>query len=304
MGNTTRMETDIEVDAPFSLRQTLEFLSVFPPAGLTQHDQEYRAAHVVGNRPLLLRLVEPAEHRLRLTVEGEGVGASDMAEAAKLVRRIFSLTLDATPFYQRVGVDDPVIGELQRRFPGLRPVLFGSPFEALCWAIISQRISLTQATRSRTRLVEAFGAVVKVGGQEWQAFPSPETLSDLAITSGTDRLRLPIVKIERLAALAQRSVAGDLDADLLGSMPVDEARAWLERSPGVGPWASEFALIRGVGFPDLLPHGERRLVDAIQRAYDLDHQPSDAEIQSIAQRWSGFRSWATFLLRVGAPPVP
>ncbi len=153
-------------------------------------------------------------------------------------------------------------------------------------------------------MVSEFGAAVQADDQEWQAFPSPETLSGLEPNADADRLRLPTVKVERLAALGERGVAGDIDADLLRSMTVDEARTWLEQSPGIGPWASEFTLIRGVGFPDLLPHGERRLVEAIQRAYDLDHAPSAAEIESISQRWSGFRSWTTFLLRVGAPPAP
>ncbi len=304
MGTTARMETDIDVRGPFSLQQALEFLSGFPPAGLPQQDHEFRSAHLVRGRPLLVRLTQPATNRVRLTVEGERVDDSDLAEATDLVSRIFSLTIDATPFYERIGVDDPVVGALQRRFPGLRPVLFGSLLEALCWAVISQRTNLAQATRARTRLVETFGPVMQADGQRWQAFPSPETLSDLDTTLDTDRLRLPAVKVERLAALGERGVAGDLDADLLGAMPVDEARGWLQQSPGIGPWASEFALIRGVGFPDLLPHGERRFVNAIQHAYDLDHQPSDAEIHSISERWSGFRSWASFLLRVGAPPAP
>ena len=304
MGKTTQMEADVDVSGPFSLQQALDFLSGFPPAGLAKQDQGYRAAHVVRGRPLLVRLRQPEPERLSLTVDGEGVDGSDLAGAVKLVRRIFNLDVDATPFYDRVGVDDPVIGDLQRRFPGLRPVLFGTPFEALCWAIISQRVNLTQATRARARLVESLGPIVQADGQEWQAFPSPVTVSDLDPGSDAEKLRLPTVKIERLSALGERGVAGDLDADLLRSMTVDEARAWLEQSPGIGPWASGFALIRGVGFPDLLPHGEWRLLDAIQRAYDLDHEPSAAEIESISQRWSGFRSWATFLLRVGAPPAP
>jgi len=301
---TTHLETDIEVNGPFSLHQAIDFLNGFPPAGLANQEQEYCAAHVIGGAPLLVRLSQPIEFRVHLVVEGERVGDSDLTDATELVQRMFSLDVNAAPFYERVGADDPVIGALQRRFPGLRPVLFGSPFEALCWSVISQRVNLTQATRARARLVEAYGPVVEVDGRQWQAFPGPETLCDLDPNADAERLRLPAVKIERLASLGERGVVGDLDADLLHSMPVEEARAWLEQSPGIGPWASEFALIRGVGFPDLLPHGERRLTDAIQRAYDLDHPPSDAEILSISQRWSGFRSWATFLLRVGAPPAP
>jgi DNA-3-methyladenine glycosylase II len=38
-----------------------------------------------------------------------------------------------------------VIGELQRRLPGLRPVLFHSPYEAAAWAVIVARSGRAQA---------------------------------------------------------------------------------------------------------------------------------------------------------------
>jgi DNA-3-methyladenine glycosylase II len=51
------------------------------------------------------------------------------------IRRILSLDVDGSGFPE-VGVRDPVVGELQVRYPGLRPVLFYSPYEASAWAII------------------------------------------------------------------------------------------------------------------------------------------------------------------------
>ena len=282
------------------MEQALDFLAGFPPAGLGDMEHVYRAAHVINGQPRLISVNQSSPGRLVVKVDGEQVSSSDIDEAARIMRRVFSLTIDATPFYERVGKVDPVIGALQQRFWGLRPVLFGSPFEALCWTVIGQRISINQAVRLKHHLAAEFGPRVRFDGQEWQAFPSPEILSELDGEQDARRLRLPPVKIDRLRQLGERGAAGDFDADLLLSMPVSDARTWLEQSPGIGPWSSGFTLIRGAGHPDLVPHGERRLIHAIQSAYDLDHEPSEAEIDMLAERWAGFRSWAVFLLRVGA----
>ena len=291
-------EVSIDVQGPFSLEQALEFLAGFPPAGLDEQRGEYRAAHLVNGRPLLITVEQPSTHHLRLTIDGRDLKAADNVQATKLVKRIFSLSIDATPFYDRVGTDDPVIGGFQRQFPGLRPVLFGSPFEALCWAIIGQRISIAQAAMAKARLAAAFGPTLDVRGKRWQAFPGPAELLELDPESDAQTLRLPVIKVERLHALAERGIAGDFEADLLLSKTVEEARDWLEQSPGIGPWGSGFTLIRGAGHPDLLPHGERRFTNAVQLAYELDHEPSIQEVETIARRWSGYRSWAAFLLRV------
>ena len=291
--------SDIDIHGPFSLEQAREFLAGFPPAGLGEMEHVYRAAHVINGQPRVISLSQSSPDKLLVEVDGEGVTSADEEEAVHLVRRIFSLTVDATPFYDRVGKADPVIGEIQRQFWGLRPVLFGSPFEALCWTIISQRISIAQAVRLKGRLAAELGPIVSVDARDWQAFPGPEILSELDPDRDAQRLRLPPVKIDRLRQLGERGAAGDFEAGLLLSLPVSEAQAWLEQSPGVGPWSSAFALTRGAGHPDLIPHGERRLTSAIQAAYALDHEPSDSEIDALAERWTGFRSWAVFLLRVG-----
>jgi DNA-3-methyladenine glycosylase II len=290
--------SEIAIHGPFSLDTVLAFLEGFPPAGLSGQRMGYRGAHVLGGAVALVSVWQSAAERLAVSVEPEPLEPGAIDAAVELVRRIFSLDLDAQAFAEVVGRADPVIAGLLARYPGLRPVLFGSPFESLCWAIVSQRISLRQAARLRAGLVSAYGPRVTVDGQTWRAFPAPEHLVALDPEQDGKMLRLPAVKVERLQRLAQRGAAGELDAERLLAMPEREARAWLEESPGIGTWASEFALIRGAGHPDLIPRRERRLTAAVRWAYGLDHEPDDAEIRAIGERWAPFRSWATFLLRV------
>jgi DNA-3-methyladenine glycosylase II len=105
------------------------------------------------------------------------------------------------------------------------------------------------------------------------------------------------VKAARIQKLAERGERGDFEPRLLREMSDERARAWLEQSPGIGAWTSEFVLIRGVGRPDLLPRGEWRLLSAVQRYYNLAERPSFEELERLSSGWEGFRSWAAFLLR-------
>ena len=265
---------------PFALAAALRFLDSFAPAGAAAQGTAHEGAHVIDGRAALVRVREVAPGRLEVTPDG----------AAPLVRRMFSLDWDGDSF-DRVG--DPVVRGLRERFPGLRPVLFPTPWEALCWSVIGQRISIGQAARLKDRLRDALGP--EAGGR--RAFPPPEALLRRGVP---DTVRLPDVKADRLMALAERGAAGELDADRLLAMAPEEARVWLERSPGIGPWSSAFVAIRAVGFPDLLPVGERRLAASVQRHYGLPAPPADAELAAHAERWSPFRAWAAFLLRVAA----
>jgi 3-methyladenine DNA glycosylase/8-oxoguanine DNA glycosylase len=88
-----------------------------------------------------------------------------------------------------VGRRDPVIGRLQEAAPGLRPMLFYSPYEAAAWAILSARRPQRQMAEVRQRLSEDTGADSSwpVGGDELtkqlyglDAPPSPEEFEAMA----------------------------------------------------------------------------------------------------------------------------
>jgi DNA-3-methyladenine glycosylase II len=250
---------------------------------------------VITGRALGIEMSQDADGLL-LGLAGAGASTAHLFEAEELARRFFSLDLDGTAFQERVGKTDQVIAGLQRRFPGLRPVLFATPFEALCWAVLSQRTRMSHAAHLRSMLVAALGPKIMMDGGELTAFPAPEHVlaagSELAGVA-----RLPVVKANRLERLAERAARGDFEPRRLREMSDERARAWLEQSPGIGPWTSEFVLIRGVGRSDLLPRGEWRLLSAVQRYYNLAERPSFDDLEGLSKAWEGFRSWAAFLLR-------
>ena len=225
--------------------------------------------------------------------------AADLETAAALVRRMLALDFDGDTFYGRIGRADPILAALQQRFAGLRPVPFGSPFEALCWAIIGQRIGIPQAARLKARLAARFGPVVAVDGETYQAFPGPGDLLALDPTADAAALGLPTVKLERLRRLAERGARGDFEAARLLAMPAAEARAWLEESAGHRAVGERVHANPGRG-PSRLAAARRATAAASGPALlrPTRNEPTFAAVEQLGERWAGFRSWAAFLLRV------
>jgi DNA-3-methyladenine glycosylase II len=207
------------------------------------------------------------------------------------VARILSLDVDGAGF-PAVGERDPVVAGLQRRYPGLRPVGFWSPYEAAAWAIIGQRIRIRQAAVIKARLAEQLGEPVSFGDHTVPAFPAPERLAGLKEFPG-----LSGRKPEWLRSLARAALDGRLDAARLRAQPYDEALAGLTELPGIGPFAAELTLLRGAGEPDRIPRNETRLARAVALAYRLPTPPPDADLQKLSQSWRPYRTWVTLLLR-------
>ncbi len=292
---------------PFSLAAAAAFVDGWPPAGRADGDP------LPDDGTLRLALgpdgacgplgVTMRQSDAELRVDAAGPGTPE-AVAAR-VARVLSLDVDGRG-YRGAGRRDPVVRAALRRMDDLRPVLFPSPFEAGVWAILSQRTRMTQALRTRARIVAEHGTTVEAGGVGMAAFPAPEALHDLPPGPG-----ITLERAERLRELAGAASDGFLDADRLRDLPADEALRELRELPGVGPFSAQLILIRGAGAPDVLPLAEPRLREAVASAYGLDAPPSDAELERIAEAWRPYRSWVALLLRAAhgrgagvSPPAP
>ncbi|MCU1685102.1 MAG: DNA-3-methyladenine glycosylase [Amycolatopsis sp.] len=292
MSATTGAVSRIPVLGRFDLDESIRFLEGFTPAARSD------AAEETG----VLRLAFPVEgtwdhvgvlirQRAPAVVEAEVFAAEDVVPAVVAqVGRILSLDVDGTGF-GGIGASDEVAGRLIGRYPGLRPVLFHSPYEAACWAVIGHRIRIPQAAGIKQRTAERFGRAVPVGGRSLVSFPGPEEL----LIAG-DELGVPEVKIDRLRGLAEAARDGLLDANLLRGMEADEALAHLQTLRGIGPFSAQLILIRGAGHPDVFPRDERRLHAEIEHAYGLK-DATPAQLEQIAEGWRPFRSWMALLLR-------
>jgi DNA-3-methyladenine glycosylase II len=276
---------------PFSLAASGRFLEGFAPARYESRapDGPIRLAFPAddGHSTVGAAVRQAADG----TVLADLTGDAEPAAAAAQVARIFSLDIDGSGFAQ-VAAADPVVAELAARYQGLRPVCFGSPFEAAAWAVIGHRIRITQAAVIKQRIAGQYGQHITVAGAPMAAFPAPATLREAGRIPG-----LPDIKTERLRALADAALAGDLDAAKLRAMTPADALANLRTLPGIGPFSAELILIRGAGHPDLFPASERRLHAAMADAYHLDN-PDPGQLAELSDRWTPYRSWVALLLRI------
>jgi DNA-3-methyladenine glycosylase II len=286
---------------PFSLAASIAFLEGFSPAAYSgPADQALELAFAVEGSwqtvGLRVRQDDDGTGLAENTVVAEIVSPAEpdaalVAEIRPQLERILSLDVDGSGF-AAVGERDPVVGEVQRKFPGLRPVGFWSPYEAAAWTIIVRRIRITQGAAIKARMSERLGEPVSFGGRVVHAFPSPQRLAGLDAFPG-----LASPKPEWLRSVARAALDGQLDAARLRAMPPEEALADLKKLPGIGDFSAGLTLLRGAGFPDAVPSGEPRLARAVELAYELPGPATQEQILAISENWRPYRTWVTLLLR-------
>jgi DNA-3-methyladenine glycosylase II len=281
---------------PFSLAASIRFLEGFAPAsyaGPSGASVLELAFPVEGSwRTAGVRVVQQASGIRAEIVSPEDPGPELTAAIGKQVRRILSLDVDGTGF-AAVGERDPVAGDLQQRYLGLRPVGFWSPYEAAAWTIIGHRIRITQAAAIKARMAERLGEPVSFGDRVVPAFPAPQRLAELDTFPGlTGR------KPEWLRSVAHAALDGQLDTDRLRALPYQDAMADLKQLPGIGDFSAELILLRGASEPDAVPKAEPRLARAVAMAYGLPGPASPEQLREISDGWKPYRTWVTVLMRV------
>lgn len=282
---------EIRPVGPYSLSSSARFLEGFAPAAYDGGGEEGLRLAFVADGYKDEKAAGVYVYCEGGVVVGEVYGEAGVEVVRRQVARVLSLDVDGSGFPE-VEERDPLVGRLQRRYPGLRPVCFYSPYEAAAWAIIGHRTRIVQAAKVKARMAEELGPVVRVRGEEERAFPGPSRLVGLDEFPG-----LGGTKIERLKQLGAAALEGRLDAARLRSLPVGEALARLQKLPGIGPFSAELILLRGAGEPDYLPAREPRLGRAVAMAYGLDEPPEPKELEEIAERWRPYRTWVALHLR-------
>jgi DNA-3-methyladenine glycosylase II len=253
----------------FSVAESARFAAGFSPSGHSMRADQTGVLRIAfvpdgGERAVLARVSE------------DEIDAPPHARAQ--VDRILGLDVDGSGFAD-VGERDPVVGELQRRWPGFRPISFPSPFEAGMWFLISQRTQFRHALAIKERLAQQLGE--EIDGVH--AFPPPRAVAGLEPVPGVSQ-----TKLERGRALARAALDGRLHGERIRELGPEAAIEDLMRIPGVGPFTAQGIVVRGANEPDWLPTAEPRLQKAIDGLYDT---PPDTAA------WRPYRSWVAVMLR-------
>ncbi|WP_406175594.1 DNA-3-methyladenine glycosylase family protein [Streptomyces sp. NBC_00996] len=268
---------EFEVAGPWSLDRSREFweeLAPLAPASAAGAAEQVRTVfHADADWRRVAAEVTQYGSTARVVVVGDG----DLDAAAEQVRRFLSLDVDARG-WPTVAERDPVIADVQARWPGLRPCGFHSPYEAATWAVLTQRTGMTSARRMRDDLVSRYGTD--------GAFPSPEALLGLDF-------ELPWRKTEYLHSVADAALDGLLDGARLRALGPAAAVRQVQQVKGLGVFSAELVVLRGANHPDTLPTQERRLEAEITERYGPGRG-----LAEVSENWRPYRTWAALHLRV------
>lgn len=295
MGLTaTASSFDLVPQGAYSLEESARFIGAWHEAA-AEGRPDAGHLHLAfltddGWKPVGVCLRQDAEG----VVHGDVYGVADMAnvmEVRRQVARILSLDVDGRG-WPEVGHRDPVIGRLQQRHPGFRPVNWSNAYEAAAWCIVSTRTAMRQAQGVKDRMCRELGHQIDVHGHRMWTFVDPAALAELDAFRG-----LFGRKIQYLNALGRAALAGALDTDALRAMPPEQALAELRKLPGIGEFGSQLVRLRALSAVDELPSTEPRLLAALRDLYGLAHAPDMETLAGLAEAWRPYRMWACVCLR-------
>jgi DNA-3-methyladenine glycosylase II len=186
---------------------------------------------------------------------------------------------------------DPVLARLIDARPGFRPRAWLDElppldgFGTLIFQVAGQQLSVAATRTIVSRLEDRFGGHMPSPAELLAADPEVLRASGLSYRKGAT-----------LRALAERFVDGRLSDEAFSRMTDDAVEAALTEVPGIGPWTAHGFLLVALDRPDVFLTGDLALRRAIQRAYGLDHVPSEDEMAEVAERWRPYRSLAVSYL--------
>ena len=241
-----------------------------------------KALHWQGHPTLLqLDFSEPGSVLAQLSI-----AEPDTTALLHYLRNLLGLNQDIDGLRIAHGAH-PEIARLLRQTPGLRMPQSASPFEAACWAVIGQMISVDAAISVRRRVIRALGTPLANG---MHCHPQPDAL----LGATPDDLRscgLSASKAATLIRLAKAVESNQLPLDTWAATTPSPAAAIAEglaSIKGIGPWTQSYILLRGYGVLDGSMHGEVVVRKRLGALLNLPEAPD----QAFTQQWlAQFGSW-------------
>ncbi len=279
---------------PFAAEALFSFLGQRAVAGVEHHDgTTYRRTlgltHGIGTVAL-----SPEDGHVR--AEFSLSDLRDLTAAIARCRHLCNLDADPVAVDEVLG-SDPVLAPLIAHQAGLRVPGSVDGFEIAVRAIVGQQVSLRGARTVLAVLVEAAGSLVPDHHDALtRSFPTPQALVELA-ERRPEVFAMPAGRRGALLELAKAVADGRLSIDP-GADPVDLS-AQLHGLPGVGPWTTQYVMMRALGDPDAFlatDLGARRAAVAL----GIPEQP--AALMAVAENWRPWRAYAQMHLWSRAQP--
>jgi DNA-3-methyladenine glycosylase II len=153
-------------------------------------------------------------------------------------------------------------------------------FETLVLLILEQQVSIDSAKATYIRLREK---AVAFTPERLVAFSEDDFRS-----VGVSRQKTTYIK-----GLSQAIINKEIFLDNLVEKTIIEVREELIKIKGIGHWTIDIYLMFALRASDIIPIGDIAVVNTIKELFDIHGKE---EMRSYSEKWSPYRSYATFLL--------
>lgn len=285
----------IPINSPFSFQQNIEYLKLASEVCLYEiGDQWIRKAIPTAHAIPIVEITGTSSFVDILFVENKEYSVEVEREVIQYVSEWLDLDNDLQPFY-KLAKQDALLSIPIDRFYGLRNVGIPNLFEALCWAVLGQQITLSFAYTLKKRFVETFGTAVTWQGKDYWCFPETDVIAHCTIEQLT-ALQMTRRKAEYIIGIANEIVEQRLSKEQLLTESFDSAQKILTSIRGVGPWTANYVCMRCLRFPNAFPVGDVGLQNAVKYLLRLEEKPSPSQLHQLGARWKNWQSYATFYL--------
>jgi DNA-3-methyladenine glycosylase II len=186
---------------------------------------------------------------------------------------------------------DPVLAAIIRSHPRIALQSRGAPFQTLARSIVGQQISVAAAQSVWNRIELA----------------APGIEPDVVLRLGVRRLAacgLSARKAEYVRDLARHFVSGAIHVARWPEMDDEAVIDELVQVRGIGRWTAEMFLMFHLLRPNVLPVDDIGLRRAVGRHYFAGGDVRIEALRALGERWSPYRSVATWYLWRSIAPVP
>jgi endonuclease III len=203
---------------------------------------------------------------------------------------------------QGIGALGPaceVVHELKKRSLGYRTPRSGQVFPQLVSTALAQKVTGQNSAGAVRRIARAWGERAPGPRDDLWLLPLPRELErrppEAYVPMGVERRRADLVR-----RIASRWSALEKAA----RMPGPEARAHLEKLPGIGPWTSGVVVGGPLGDPDAVPIGDYHLPDWV--TWNLARRPrgDDDTMMRLLEPYAGLRGMVARMITMRGSPPP
>ncbi|MEJ7667835.1 MAG: DNA-3-methyladenine glycosylase [Casimicrobiaceae bacterium] len=192
---------------------------------------------------------------------------------------------------------DRVMRKLIAASPGIHLTQRGDPFTTLARAIVGQQISVKAAQSIWNRLV----AATEGAGEPIRLDPARVGRARMPTLR---RVGLSARKGEYIRDLARHFASGALDPREWSQLSDEELIAELVDVKGIGRWTAEMFLIFHELRADVFPVDDLGLQKAMALHYNKGERLPIPELRRLGEKWSPYRSVATWYLWRSLDPIP